>query len=329
VVVSVLAALLVLGCGGGDDSSDQQSFVGSTTSIVLYVTWTRQGDELTGSLTQGVLDSGKDDVTTKRASLTGKVIGDGVSLDLNDPYGDASQLTGTLRGDTLDLEFLSGATGVMTVHMEQADGGDFNSELADLRDKAEQSKADETSAAAETAESNRVVDLALTVIDDVAALRTALGASLPSKGVSLKADLARLRRGLAEVKGNARKALAADTATVCARASLVESGADALARGVQALQDKQDRTTTGASTVDAAIRKLLDDYSELRAEDAKYLPSDVPTRETINRAIRSARRKVRKLGTSDRGAVDEARKMLKEAQDLKTRTSVACRTGGG
>ncbi len=324
----VLAALLAAGCGGGDGADEgPRSFVGKASNVALYVTWTRDGRELTGSLTQAVLDAAKDDVATKRAAISGTIVGEGVTLDLADPYGEASRLTGTLRGDTLELEYLSGSTGVTTVRMQEGDGGDFNSLLATLSDTAAESEVAETANAAETAETEHVAQLVEEVFDDIAALRTALAASLPAKRSSLKDDLERLEGELRSVRRRARAALSSDRLNACSHASLVKTATDSLASGVDALKDAQQRAARGAAEVTAAISKLLDDFSTLQSEDPKHLPEDAPTRATVNRVVRSARRKLSKVGGSRDDVVDDAEAMLEEARGLELRASIACRTG--
>lgn len=325
-IVSLLAALLALGCGG-DDGGRAQSFVGKTSSVALYVSWTRDGDALSGSLTQAVLDTRKDAVTTKRASLTGKVSGPGVSLDIEQQFGETTRLTGTLSGDVLELEYLSGASGVTTVRMEKASADAFNAALAGLRDRAEQAKADDKTAADESTERQRVAEQVQTVLDDIAALKTATAAALDAKGAG-NADLARLKRDLRTLRDHARSALAAHSLSACSSAALVQSDADALEDAVTALHRRQERAASGIAAVSDAIATLLDDYATLQAEDPNYLPEDAPPRATVSRAVRVARRKTRKLSRSKTSVLDEAKAMLEQAQRLKTRASAACRTAG-
>jgi hypothetical protein len=327
VISGLLAALLVAGCGG-DDTGGSQSFVGKTPSVVLYVNWTRDGDDVTGSLTQAVFDKRKNDVATKRGSLSGQVSGSGVSLDLEQQYGEKTRLTGTLSGDVLELEYLSGAEGVTTVRMEPGSADAFNAALANLRDTAEQTVADAQTQAAEGAEESRVSAHAQTVVDDIAALKSTADASLPSKGAKYDADIARLKDDLTAIRTNTKAALAADSLSVCSSSSLVESGVNSMESAVAALRTKLERGATGKAAVNAAIAKLVDDSATLGADDAKYLPDDAPTGETISRAIRSARRKLRKAGTSKTSVLDEAEAMLEQAKALEVRATLACRTGG-
>jgi hypothetical protein len=326
-IIGLLAALLVVGCGG-DDGGGSQSFVGKTPSVVLYVNWTRAGDEVTGSLTEAVFDERKNDVTTKRGSLSGEVHGSGVSLDFEQQYGEKSRLTGTLNGDVLELEYLSGASGVTTVRMQPGTADTFNAALAGLRDTAEQSVADAQTEAAEAAEASRVSAHAQTVVDDIAALKTTADSALPSKSSTYGVDIARLKGDLGTIRTNTKAALAADRLSVCSSSSLVESGVNSMDSAVAALRTKLQRGATAKAAVNAAIAKLIDDYATLEADDAKYLPDDAPTRPTISRALRAARSRLRKAGTSKMSVLDDAEAMLEEAKALEVRATSACRTGG-
>ncbi|MDX6690616.1 MAG: hypothetical protein QOG15_2073 [Solirubrobacteraceae bacterium] len=326
---SALAALMLAGCGGGSsDKNGSQSFVGKTDSVVLYVTWTRSGNDLTGSLTQGTLPAGKTQVATKRGALTGTVSGDTVTVDVANEYGEKSRLNGTLSGDSLALEYLSGSSGVTTVRMEPAGADEFNVALAGLSDSAGQAQADAQTAAADNVERNRVIGHSDAVIDDLAALMNALTASLPAKGSSYRADLARLQSTLRSLKDHARAALSADRLSVCSSAALVQSDAQAIESGVAALQTKQERVTTGTTAVNDAIKKLTDDFTTLQDDDRKYLPDDAPVLRTVSRAVRDARRKLRKFSSSGTDPGTDVNAMLQEAQSLNTQTAAACRTGG-
>jgi hypothetical protein len=321
-----LATLVVTGCGGGADKGGAQSFVGKTDSVVLYLTWTRDGDDVTGSLTQGVL--GKGQVATKRGPVTGKVSGSSVTLDVENEFGEKTRLTGALSGDSLSIEFLSGPAGVTTVQMQPAGADTFNAALADLRDAADQTKADAQTAASESTEQNLVTDHSDAVIDDLAALDNALVASLPTKSASYRADLGRLQTMQRSLKEHAKTALTADRLSVCSAAAVVQSDAEAIESAVAALQTKQERATTGTADVNNAIKKLIDDFTTLQDDDRKYLPDDAPTIKTVTRAVRDARRKLRKFSSSSTSPGDDTDAMLREAGTLKTQTGIACQTGG-
>jgi len=326
IVTCAVAALLLAGCGGGQSDGGASSFVGNDDDLVLYVSWNRDGDKLTGSLTQGQLENGER-VQTSRASLTGTVSGSGVTLDLRQQSGASSTLSGKLDGDALTLEYLRAGAGLVTVQLEEGGAGDFNAALATLTDRVEQSKADTQTDAAETTEKQRVAEHASAVQDDIDALR--LAAAQSGKGTKGAADLAHVRRDLQTLRGHAQSALRADELSVCSQAATVRSDLSTLESHVTALQRKQTTRGTAAASVKEAIDKLREDFLALQSDETRYLPPDAPTQKTVGRAIAQARRKLRRAGSSRTGSTKAVDAILEEARGLEGRATLRCRTGGG
>jgi len=319
-----LALLLLAGCGGS--SSRASSFVGDADDLVLYVSWNRDGDTLSGSLTQGLLENGER-VQTSRSSLTGKVSGSGVSLDLRQPSGASSTLSGKLDGDALTLEYLRPDEGLVTIRLRQGAAGDFNAALATLQDRVEQSKADAQTDAAKTTEQERVAEHASIVQDDIAALKLAVGPA--PKGTKGAADPARLRRDLQTLRAHAEATQRAGELSVCSQAATVQSDLSSLELHVGALQRKQSNRGATALSVNEAIDKLREDFLALRSDEARYLPPDAPTQRTVGRAIEQARRRLRKRDPSSTASSKAVAAILAEARSLQDRASLRCRTGGG
>lgn len=324
VITCVVAMLLLAGCGGEDGDSATRSFVGKTDNLVLYVTWNRDGDELSGALTQGQLEDGKQ-VQTSRASLTGKISGSGVTLDLKSPSGPTS-LTGELEGDGLALEYLRAGEGVVTVSLEEGDAGVFNSQLAALRNRVEQAKADALSEAGETSEKDRVAQHAQVVEDDIVALRNAVAATLSAKGPNRQVNLAKLRRDLQTLRDHAQAAVRAGDRSACSSAASVKSDLSTLEGHVAALRNKQTTRDKNTGSVDAAIDKLREDFLTLQDDDPRYLPPEAPKQRAVGRAIQQARRKLRKAGSSGGDTSKAVDTILQEARALDGRASALCGT---
>lgn len=326
VIACAVATLLLAGCGGERSDSAPHSFVGKTDELVLYVTWNRDGDELTGSLTQGQLEDGER-VQTSRASLTGTISGSGVTLDLKQPSGPTS-LTGKLDGDALALEYLRAGEGLVTVRLAEGGAGVFNTELAALNDRVEQSKADALSEAGEASEKQRVAQHAQAVQDDIDALKTAVAAAQSAKGPNRKANLAKLRRDLQMVRDHTQAALRADSLRACSSAATVQSDLTRLEGDVAALRSKQTTRDVGVGSVGETIDKLREDFLTLQADEPRYLPPEAPTQRTVGRAIQQARRKLRKAGSSSGDTSKAVDAILEQARGLNGRTSARCRTAG-
>ena len=325
VITCVVAILLLAGCGGEDGDSATRSFVGKTDDLVLYVTWNRDGDELSGALTQGQLEDGKQ-VQTSRASLTGKISGSGVTLDLKGPYGPAS-LTGKLEGNALELEYLRAGEGLVTVSLDEGGAGVFNSELAALSDRVEQTKADAQSEAGETSEKDRVAQHAQVVEDDIVALRTAVATALSAKGPNRAANLAKLRRELEVLRDHAQAAVRAGDRRACSSAASVKSDLSTLENHAAALANKQAARDRDTGSVDAAIDKLREDFLTLQDGDPRYLPPEAPKQRAVGRAIAQARRKLRKRGSPSGDTSKAVDAILQKARALDGRASALCGTG--
>ncbi|CAN5646410.1 hypothetical protein BH20ACT17_BH20ACT17_07160 [soil metagenome] len=321
----VVAVLLLAGCSGEGGDNATRSFVGKTDDLVLYVTWNRDGNELSGALTQGQLEDGKQ-VQTSRASLAGKISGSGVTLDLTGPYGPAS-LTGKLEGDALSLEYLRAGEGLVTVDLDEGDAGVFNSELAALSDRVEQAKADELSEAGETSEKDRVGQHAQVVEDDIVALRTAVATALSAKVPNRAVNLARLRRDLQTLRDHAQAAVRGGDRGACASAASVKADLSTLESHAAALANKQTARDRDRGSVDAAIDKLREDFLTLQDDDPRYLPPEAPTQRAVGRAIQQARRKLRKAGSSSGDTSRAVDAILKEARALDGRASALCGSG--
>jgi len=326
VITCAIAMLLLGGCGSEQSDSGMRSFVGKADDLVLYLTWNRAGDELTGSLTQGQLEEGKR-VQTSRASFTGKISGSGVTLDLKSPYGPAS-LTGKLDGDALALKYLRAGEGLVTVQLDEGGAGVFNSELAALSDRVEQAKADTLSEAGETSEKDRVAQHAQAVEDDIVALRTAVAAALSAKGPNRAANLAKLRRDLQAVRNHTQAALRAGGPSACSSAANVQSDLRTLESHVAALRIKQTVRDKDAGSVDAAIDKLREDFLALQDDDPRYLPPEAPTQRAVGRAIQQARSKLRTGGSSSGDTSKAIEAILNEARALDGQARALCSTAG-
>lgn len=324
------AALLMAGCGGGGISdSGTRSFVGKTNDVVLYVTWNRDANDLTGAFTQGALNEDRQTVATSRVALTGTVRGSGVTLNLQN--GDTSTLTGTLDGETLRLEYLRPGAGVTTVELAKGDAGTFNAAVAVLSDRADQAKADQQSAAAETAERDRVGQHSQAVLDDLQALRSATLAARTSKSAAADSGDASLRGDLAAIKLRAQATLRAPAGTVCTSASTVQTDVGTLETKIATLANRRATSGDSAGKIDAAVRKLAGAVATLQSDETKYLPDDAPTGTEVNRALRAARRRLHTLGTRSGtagGAAVDPNAIIDEARRLRDLADAACRAGG-
>jgi hypothetical protein len=332
VLLCVVSLAFVAGCGGGDDGdSGPRTYVGTSGDVVLSLTWTRNGDHLTGSITQAKLDDKTNTVDTRRVAFIGTVTGGGVSITPQDPEGELSTFTGTLDGDALKLEYLEPGAGLVTVSLIKGDASRFNAAAAVLSDRATQAKADEQTAATENTERQQVADNVQTVLDDIAELDHVVSTARASKGSSANPKIGDLRNSLNTIKLHTQAAVQAPASTVCSAAAVVQGDVSKLEADIAALSGSQTATADDAGTINAAISKLQDDLATMRADDPKYLPVDAPSREEVNRALRAARTAlgaIGKRGKTKSSSANDPNEILNEARRQRDRASAACTTGG-
>lgn len=132
-------------CGGGEAGSG--SFVGTTSNAAVFVQWTQNGSQLTGELREALLQtdssnsSNPDSVSSQNSAFTGTISGSSVTLSLNQGLGSVSNLTGTLNGSELDLNYPGQDGTLITIQMHSGKASDYNAELASLQQRAGQANA--------------------------------------------------------------------------------------------------------------------------------------------------------------------------------------------
>jgi hypothetical protein len=326
-------ALLVAafsGCGGSDDGP--ASYIGRASNAVVYVSWTKTKDSLSGQLTQAraVDDVSKGIVDTERVSFDGMIDGKAVSLRLNEGLGSTSTLTGKLDGDMLALDYPGRDGAVITIKMGKGDSAAFNAALAALRDKTTQAKQDADQAAAD----QQAREDAVAAADGV---RTAIGAlgqaadNATATGPDLySSDLDTISSDLDTVKSS-YEVLTQDVEngnsdTICDDASVIGNDVDNLKDDIGALHSDV-KTTSDAAVLDGDIRDLRQQFEAMQSFDPSMLPDDAPTQDDVDQGIRAARRKVRTKGRQSTNFV-QAQALLAKAQAIKAPADAACQAHG-
>jgi hypothetical protein len=325
--VLIFAALAAAGCG--DDGP--ASFVGRASNAVVYVTWTRSDDSLSGQLTQARrADENDGTVDTVRASFDGTADGSAVSLRLDQGLGSVSTLTGELDGDALALDYPGLDGEVITIRLREGDGTDFNSALSELRAEAEQDKQAADEAAAEEQALEDAAATADAVRAGIDALDQAAENATASNPELYQADLDTIRSSLDTVKSSYEvltQGVAAGYGTVCEDASIVADDVQIMREDIARVR-ADVRRNTDPGVLGDDIRSLRGLLSELEATEPALVPAGAPTRADVEDAIRAARRTVRRAGArgADFAAADD---LLAQAEAIKAKADDACQRSGG
>ena len=141
---AVVIVLLVVAIGGGS-SDGPAAFLSKDADSAVFVTWTRVGDDVSGSLSAaevaqpqpGLLQTvtpGR--VEPQTASFTGTVRDGSVRLLVGSGTA-TNRINGRLDGDTLELTIPQG-TGVQRRRLTPATRGDYANAVRDIRDHEQQ-----------------------------------------------------------------------------------------------------------------------------------------------------------------------------------------------
>jgi chaperonin cofactor prefoldin len=329
IILTIVAALVVAACGGSDEPA---SYVGKASNAVVYVSWTRSNDSLSGQLTQALAadDVTQGTVNTQRVGFDGTVDGSAVSLRLNGGLGATSTLTGKLDGDTLALDYPGGDGGVITIRLHKGDSVAFNSALAALRDKAASAKQQADQVAADQQASEQAAQLADGVRTAIAALDQAAENATATGPDLYQSDLDTISSDLDTVKSS-YEVVTEDVAngyndTICDDASSVGDDVDNMKSDIDSMHGDV-KSNSDPSVLDDDIQYLREQLAQMQGVDPAMLPADAPTQDEVDQAIRAARRKVRAEG--GQGAdFTKAQALLGQAEAIKAKADAACQAHG-
>lgn len=324
VLLALLAALVVAGCGGSDDGT--HSYLGEPRNGVIYVTWNRAGDDVTGGLTQALLDATTNVVSTKRVSFTGKVNDSGVALQLAQGFGTSTTLTGTLDGDKLTLQYPGQADNVIEISFKKATAADFNTALAGLRQQATGAIADQERELDDRT-ARQDAEMHAKAVPD--ALKQLADADAKLRRHGYRKDLQQLRSDLQAVRRDTQTTLAAGATSVCSDAGTVDSDVGTIQSTIRALEANQSTGLTNVTVVKEAIASVRDTFAQLQGDDPANLPTGLPTQDDVDAALRTARRSIRTATAASHTATTRAKKTLREGQRLLGQANAACDRAGG
>ena len=332
--------LLVAACGGGGNGSG--SFLGRASNAVLLVQWTQNGNHLTGDLQQALIQgsgtSGSESVSNQSVAFTGTINGSSVTLSLDQGLGSTTNLTGTLNGGVLDLNYPGQNGVIITVSMPSGTAADFNRDLASLQGRVQSANNRAQRAQAAQRQARSVAADATAVENDLGALRSAVsGLSATS---SLGSDMAQLRKDVAQTFSDEQHVLnergRTGSGTLCTDAATVVNDDGAVQSDFGAIQSDQGAVQSDSGAISGPISQLRNDAAVLNADRAQYpadVPPNAPTNLQVQAAIRSAQAKIGGENGSTGSALAQARQLLHTAHGYvntaKATAHAACSASGG
>jgi hypothetical protein len=309
------------------------------SNAALFVQWTRSGNQLTGDLQQARIDSGSDSsgtesVANQSVSFTGTVNGSSVTLALSQGLGATQNLTGTLAGSTLDLNYPAQDGGITTIQMASGTAADFNRDLANLQGQVQTANTQAQQAQAAQQQANSVAGDASTVQNDLGSLQSEVSGS--SGTSSLGSDMAQMRSDVNQTLTDEQKVLGevghTDTGTLCGDAAGVSGDASGVQGDYSGIQGDQSSVGGDASGVSAAIGQLKHDNAALdagRSQDPADVPTNAPTDVQVAQAINAAEAKIGNENGSTGGALGQAKALVNTAESYANKAQAACNSAGG
>jgi hypothetical protein len=331
-------AVLLAACGS---SNGYGSFAGKASNAAIFVQWTRNGSQLSGELQQATLQensqsdsSNPQSVSNDSVAFTGTVSGSGVTLSLNQGLGSVSNLTGTLSGSELDLNFPGQDGGITTVALHSGHASDFNRAVSSLQHQAAQANSQAQQQQEAQAQAQSVANDASAVSPGLSSLKSATsGASGTS---SLGSDLGQLKSDLATTLSDEQKVLgevgSTDSGTLCSDGGTVASDAGTVQSDQGTIQSDQGSPESDTSAVTSATAQLNKDNATLdadRASDPTDVPSNAPTDAQVSTAMRAARAHMSSESGSVDSALSQAQAMVNTANGYANKAQAACSAAGG
>ena len=309
---------------------------GHRVHAAILVQWTRSSGQLSGELQQALLEgSGStEQVSTQSQAFTGTVSGNSVTLSLNQGLGSVSNLTGTLDGQQLDLNYPGQDGQVITIETAPGGPSDFNSDLANLQGEAGQAQTQAAQQQAAQQRTNSVASDAQAVSNDLSTLESS---EHDASGTgSVAADLAQMRKDLGQTETDLQHVLGeaahSDVNTLCSDADTVSSDYDTVAGDYDTISGGQDSSGGDTGDISTAIKALQHDQQVLDADrnsDPGDVPADAPTDSLMNQAVKAGQAQINGESGTTGSALLEAKTMMNGANADSNKAQATCSAAGG
>lgn len=139
--LTMLAVLLmsIAGCGssaGSAGSGNTGSFLGRASNAVVFIQWTRTGDNVSGSLHEAIRkESGESGVESESRSFTGTINDHGLTLTLTEGLGATTALVGTVAAHGFTLTYPGTDHDLISITFTGAPLSAYNAAVAKLENR--------------------------------------------------------------------------------------------------------------------------------------------------------------------------------------------------
>ena len=307
-------------------------------NAVVFVTWTQDKSQLTGELEQGLLQtdtgSGQDSVANEDVSFTGAISGSSVTLTLNQGLAATRNLTGTLTGNELDLNYPGQGSSVITLQMQAGTANDYNQDLNALQGQAGQANSQVQQAQAAQRQSQLVANDAQNVATALSSLESgtkSLG-STDYYSAGLAAEQNDVSQTHTDMQTVLNEAGNTDSGSLCSDAGTVQSDVGTVQSDVGTIQSDQGASNSDINAVTGELSQLQKAGQALqsdRTDNAADVPPDAPTEADVQGALRAAQAAIAKAKTAGQAALGQANQMEATAAGYQSKSDAACKAAGG
>jgi len=100
---------------GTEDTNGPASFIGHASNAVMFIQWTRSGNDVTGSLREAITKAGSLGLENADRAFTGVIAGKGITLNVHGALGESTAYVGELNGDDFTLTVPGQGSNLITI----------------------------------------------------------------------------------------------------------------------------------------------------------------------------------------------------------------------
>lgn len=331
IVIALVLGALLSGCG-----SAPNAFLGRASNAAVFVQWTRNGDQLVGSIHQSLIKSGdQQSVDNETVPFTGTVSGQSVTLTLNGGLGITSNVTGTLNGSQLHLDYPGSDGGIATLDMHPASSGDYEQAVSALQADVDRANTAKQQAQQQQQQAQQVQADSSRVQTDLSNLSSAIQSAGNDNSSSYSSDLQQARDDVSQTHTDMQKALDeqghTDSGSLCSDAGSVQSDVGSVESDVGSIQSDQGSTSSDTSAISEAMNQLRQDDAALQADrqnEPGDLANDAPTEDQVRSAIHAAHAAAGSATGTGGSAYAQAQRLLAQARSYQRQSDAACNATG-
>ncbi len=111
---------------GAEETNGPASFIGHASNAVMFIQWTRSGQNVTGSLREAIKKAGSLGLESSDKSFTGVIDGKGLTLTLQAALGESHSLVGEVKEPGFTLTLPGQGSSLITVAFEPGEVSGYN-----------------------------------------------------------------------------------------------------------------------------------------------------------------------------------------------------------